>query len=215
MSSSERNCDGSPTPPAATTGSCKSATSSSSARASREPVCPPASRFTATSPSTPPSRPLSAHFRSVTSWYTTPPAACTRSHTQRGLPSEVRKNRTPSSSAVSTQRTMRLWYVLLDASISALKPMGAPPLNALMCRSPSRKSYLWTYVSAIGCTMPSPPALLTAATNSGLLHGYMGPQMSGTRIWAWRVSAVSIVMAWVARGASERWRRPRCLRWRR
>src|SRR6187402_341063 len=42
----------------------------------------------------------------------------------------------------------------------------------------------------VGCTTPSPPARLTAATSSGLLHGYIGPQMSGTAMWACSVSGV-------------------------
>src|SRR5215218_2090905 len=36
-----------------------------------------------------------------------------------------------------------------------------------------------------------PPASETAATNSGLLHGYMAPQISGTSMPSWRVSGVS------------------------
>ena len=94
-------------PPAHTTGSPSGATSASSASAVRPPACPPARSFTPMSPSTPASRPFSAHLRSVTSWYTTPPAGRTRSTTQRGLPSEVTKKRTPSSSAMSIQRSMR------------------------------------------------------------------------------------------------------------
>src|ERR1043166_7635051 len=39
--------------------------------------------------------------------------------------------------------------------------------------------------------MPMPPASETAATSSGLLHGYMAPQISGTSIPAWDVSLVS------------------------
>ena len=47
---------------------------------------------------------------------------------------------------------------------------------------PSLKSWPCTYTSDIGCTMPMPPASDTAATSSGLLQGYIAPQMSGTRI---------------------------------
>src|SRR5688500_14616641 len=39
--------------------------------------------------------------------------------------------------------------------------------------------------------MPMPPASLTAATSSGLLQGYIAPQMSGTSMPACRVSGVS------------------------
>jgi len=46
-------------------------------------------------------------LRSVTSWYTTPPTGFTRSTTQRGLPSDVTKKRTSSSSAISIQRSIR------------------------------------------------------------------------------------------------------------
>src|ERR1035437_2925062 len=63
--------------------------------------------------------------------------------------------------------------------MSALKPIGLL-VRRLMSRSPSRYSCPCTYVSEIGCTIPMPPASLTAATSSGLLHGYIGPQMSGT-----------------------------------
>src|SRR5688500_19253426 len=43
----------------------------------------------------------------------------------------------------------------------------------------------------MGWTMPMPPASDTAATSSGLLQGYMAPQISGTSMPASRVSAVS------------------------
>ena len=56
---------------------------------------------------------------------------------------------------------------------------------------PSSKSWPCTYTSDIGCTMPIPPASDTAATSSGLLHGYIAPQIRGTWIPASRVSAVS------------------------
>src|SRR2546422_7835563 len=46
--------------------------------------------------------PYTTLFRS--SWYTRPPTWATRSTTHRGLPSDVIKNRTPSSIATSTQR---------------------------------------------------------------------------------------------------------------
>jgi hypothetical protein len=39
--------------------------------------------------------------------------------------------------------------------------------------------------------MPSAPASDAAATSSGLLHGYIAPQMSGISTLAWRVRAVS------------------------
>src|SRR6476646_1192633 len=38
---------------------------------------------------------------------------------------------------------------------------------------------------------PMPPASETAATSSGLLHGYMAPQISGTSTPSWRVTGVS------------------------
>src|SRR6476469_3994091 len=38
---------------------------------------------------------------------------------------------------------------------------------------------------------PIPPASETAATSSGLLHGYMAPQISGTSMPSWRVKGVS------------------------
>src|SRR5882724_7637451 len=38
---------------------------------------------------------------------------------------------------------------------------------------------------------PMPPASDTAATSSGLLHGYMAPQISGTSMPSWRVTVVS------------------------
>src|SRR5215471_3989843 len=74
--------------------------------------------------------------------------------------------------------------------MSAFMPIGFE-VSRRIRRSPSRKSWPWTYVSEIGCTTPSPPASETAATSSGLLHGYMAPHTSGTRMPAWRVRAVS------------------------
>ena len=43
----------------------------------------------------------------------------------------------------------------------------------------------------MGCTIPIPPASDTAATNSGLEHGYMAPHSRGTVIPASRVRGVS------------------------
>src|SRR2546426_7282795 len=48
----------------------------------------------------------------------------TRSTTQRGLPSEVMKKRTPSSNATSTQRFMRSRYSCDDCSMSTIMPIG-------------------------------------------------------------------------------------------
>src|SRR6185436_3656474 len=48
-----------------------------------------------------------------------------------------------------------------------------------------------------GCTTPMPPASETAATSSGLLHGYIAPQISGTSMPSWRVTGVSRRL-WVA-----------------
>src|SRR2546426_6944182 len=73
----------SPIPPAHTRGTPRSPSSSTSCSALFGPACPPARRFTAISPRTPESSPFSAHFRSVTSWYTRPPNGATRSTTQR------------------------------------------------------------------------------------------------------------------------------------
>jgi len=42
-----------------------------------------------------------------------------------------------------------------------------------------------------GWITPMPPASEAAATSSGLLHGYIAPQMSGTSIPSWRVMGVS------------------------
>src|SRR5215207_23621 len=74
--------------------------------------------------------------------------------------------------------------------MSALKPIGRL-VRRRMRRRPARKSWPWTYVSEIGCTIPMPPASDTAATSSGLLHGYIAPQMSGTSTPAWRVNGVA------------------------
>jgi membrane peptidoglycan carboxypeptidase len=57
-----------PTPPAPTTGRPSGASSSSRARGSMAPRCPPARLFTAISPSTPSSRPFSPQRRFTTSW---------------------------------------------------------------------------------------------------------------------------------------------------
>ena len=63
-------------------------------------------------------------------------------------------------------------------------------VSSRMRSSPSRNPYPQTCVRVMGCTMPRPPASLTAATSSGLLHGYMGPQISGTSIPACDVKGV-------------------------
>src|SRR3569623_640845 len=50
-----------------------------------------------------------------------------------------------------------------------------------------------------GWTTPIAPASETAATSSGLVHGYMAPQISGTSMPTWRVNTVSdrlIVARW-------------------
>ena len=57
---------------------------------------------------------------------------------------------------------------------------------------PARRSCLCTNVIEIGWMIPSPPAADTAAISSGLLHGYIAPQISGTSTPAWRVNAVAI-----------------------
>src|SRR3989442_3226636 len=93
----------SPTPPAHTRGTPKSPSSFTSCSALFGPACPPARWFTAIRPRTPESSPFRAHFRSVTSWYTRPPTWATRSTTHRGLPSDVIKNRTPSSIATRSE----------------------------------------------------------------------------------------------------------------
>src|SRR6185295_8931457 len=72
-----------------------------------------------------------------------------------------------------------------------LKPIGFE-VNERIRRSPARNSWPCTYVSDRGCTTPSPPASLTAATSSGFEQGYMGPPISGTSTPACRVNAVSI-----------------------
>ena len=134
---------GVPTPPAHTTGSPRSWTSSSTSSTPRGPAWPPARRFTAMSPWTPASTAFWAHFRSVTSWYTTPPTCATASTTHRGLPREVTKKRTPSSRARSTQRTIRWWYAWDEDSMRAFIPTGREVRERIF-RSPSRKSYPWT-----------------------------------------------------------------------
>src|SRR5688572_17072640 len=74
--------------------------------------------------------------------------------------------------------------------MSALKPIGRL-VRLRMYRRPARNSCPCTYVSEIGCTMPIAPASDTAATSSGLLHGYIAPQMSGTATLACRVKGVA------------------------
>src|SRR5437764_1242774 len=84
MRSAATNPVASPIPPAHTRGTPRSPSSFTSCSALFGPACPPARRFTAIRPRTPESSPFSAHFRSVTSWYTRPPTWATRSTTQRG-----------------------------------------------------------------------------------------------------------------------------------
>jgi NAD(P)H-dependent flavin oxidoreductase YrpB (nitropropane dioxygenase family) len=71
-------------------------------------------------------------------------------------------------------------------------------------QSPARKSWPWTNVSETGCTMPMPPASEAAATSSGLLHGYMAPQISGTSMPACRVSGVPVMPRGPGSGAIAR-----------
>jgi hypothetical protein len=60
----------------------------------------------------------------------------------------------------------------------------------------------------MGWMIPIPPASDTAATSSGLLQGYIAPQMTGTSIPAWRASGVSSREGLIpARGASAPWAR--------
>src|SRR5688500_147606 len=74
--------------------------------------------------------------------------------------------------------------------MSALKPTGLPRASFCVSRTPSRKSWPCTYVREIGWMMPIPPAAETAPTSSGLLHGYIAPQMIGSSIAASRQSSV-------------------------
>ena len=69
-------------------------------------------------------------------------------------------------------------------------PIGRE-VSERISRSPARNSCPWTNVSESGCTMPSHRPADAAATSSGLLHGYIAPQISGTAMPAWRVSGVS------------------------
>src|SRR3989442_727559 len=69
-------------------------------------------------------------------------------------------------------------------------PMGRG-VSERMSWSPARNPCPWTNVSEMGWTMPIPPASLAAATSSGLLHGYIAPQTSGTPMPAWRAAGVS------------------------
>jgi hypothetical protein len=141
------------------------------------------------SPSTPAASALSAHLRSVTSWYTRPPCACTCSTTQRGLPSTVVKKRIPSSSAILTHRSMLPRSTRVDFSTMALKPMGLSVRERIR-RMPARSSWPWAYTIDSGWTTPMPPAADTAATSSGLEHGYMAPPMIGTSMPSSLVRAV-------------------------
>src|SRR5213593_2709495 len=190
MRSAATNPAASPIPPAHTRGTPRSPSSFTSCSALFGPACPPARWFTAIRPRTPESSPFSAHFRSVTSWYTRPPTWATRSTTHRGLPNDVIKNRTPSSIASSTERRMRSRYSREDCSIRTFMPIGFA-VSRRMSRSPSRSSCPCTYTIDRGWTIPMPPASDTAATSSGFEHGNMAPPISGTATRASRVSAVS------------------------
>jgi hypothetical protein len=118
-----------------------------------------------------------------------PPTAWTFSTTQRGSPSAVMKNRTPSSRAMSIHLRIRSSYAFDDFSTIALKPIGLSVI-ARIARSPSRSSRLCTKLIEIGWTMPMPPAADTAATSSRFEQGYIAPQMRGTSIPTWRVKIV-------------------------
>ena len=91
---------------------------------------------------------------------------------------------------MSIHSVIRSWYFFDAFSISAFMPIGLS-VKARMWRSPWRKSYPCTQVRLTGCTIPIPPASDAAATSSGLLHGYIAPQISGTSIPACAVSGVA------------------------
>jgi hypothetical protein len=77
-----------------------------------------------------------------------------------------------------------------DCSINRFIPIGRSVMDRIIC-SASAKSHPYTYVKETGWPTPMPPALETAVTSSGLLHGYIGPQMIGRAIPASRVRRVA------------------------
>ena len=63
-------------------------------------------------------------------------------------------------------------------------------------------------MSESGCTMAMAPAAATAPTSSGLLQGYMAPQMRGTSapVRAQKASVGEALLLMISRGRCARWR---------
>ena len=82
---------------------------------------------------------------------------------------------------------------MTDSRIPRRVLLGPGPshVDDVASRSAAGGVYPCTYVSEAGCNTPSAPASEAAATNSGLEHGYMGPQISGTSTPACRVRSVA------------------------
>src|SRR6266550_601954 len=139
MRSAATNPAASPIPPAHTRGTPRSPSSFTSCSALFGPACPPARWFTAIRPRTPESSPFSAHFRSVTSWYTRSPPWATRSTTHRGLRCCSRSALPATAAAAAaedrvkrprlTTRQQRAWRKLL-------RPLLRVPYEEPICQYP-------------------------------------------------------------------------------
>ena len=85
---------------------------------------------------------------STLTWYTLTPLACAFFTMSCGLPSEVRKNLTPSSILMSIHSSICFLYLALGTMVK-LTPNGLSVID-LMCRSPARKSCPYRCVREMG-----------------------------------------------------------------
>ena len=157
-----------PMPPAASRGSCVARrTSGMSAMVvvSSRPLCPPASKPSATTASTPASSHLRANLLLDTTWATFMPASWSIGVNFFGLPAEVNTIFTPSSMIICMSRS-------ISGYISGtLTPHGFRVASFI---------FLMCSVSVSGCidpapSSPRPPASLTAEASRQPLHHTIPP----------------------------------------
>ena len=136
---------------------------------SSRPLCPPASKPSATTASTPASSHLRANLLLETTWATTAPASWSIGVYFFGLPAEVNTILTPSLTSICMRRS-------ISGYISGtFTPHGLSVAAFILC--------MWS-MSVSGCidpapSSPSPPALLTAEARRQPLHHTIPPCIMG------------------------------------
>ena len=139
---------------------------------SSRPLCPPASKPSATTASTPAAWALSANLLLLTTCTTFIPFSWSFSVQRAGLPAEVKTTETPSSIMTS------MVWALLAYIIGTFTPKGLL-VCALHC-------LIWVRNSSADIepepSSPNPPALLTAVTNCHWLAHIIPPWMIGCSI---------------------------------